>query len=169
MIDKPTSTLCFECQKATDGNECPWVRDFTPVPGWWAHETRVAANSGYDSYHVVDCPLCKKDAYSGGNEWRLGHPQRKTRLGDDDVIEFAARTIEQAIDDWKTITYFKANDMRLVGQIVWKADLIEFFNSKWFERLLAAVTDVEPSIVRKALKIPHLCVTAKGGTWRTAN
>jgi hypothetical protein len=31
------------------------------------------------------------------------------------------------------------------------------------------VTDVEPPIVRKALKIPHLCVTAKGGTWRTAN
>ena len=55
-----TGTLCWHCEWAT-GKEgkCPWVRSFTPVPGWTAKKTYLRQSEGQftESYIVKDCPL----------------------------------------------------------------------------------------------------------------
>lgn len=49
-------TLCWDCRK--DGRECPWMRDFEPVPGWEAEETLIMATYlPTKSFHVKQCPL----------------------------------------------------------------------------------------------------------------
>ena len=56
-------TLCWHCEWAT-GKEgkCPWVRSFTPVPGWTAKQTYLRQTEGQftESYIVKDCPLFKE-------------------------------------------------------------------------------------------------------------
>lgn len=160
---RPSSTLCIDCIHAVDGHACPWVNDFTPVDGWWAIESRVAGNSGYDSFHVINCPLCDKDAFGSGAEWRLGFPKRDGELSNGDAVELAARIVEQAVADWKALPR-GVSDLRFIGQIVWRADLIEFFNGKWFEKLLGMVTTVDPDLVREKLGVPKYIVTRKGAS-----
>lgn len=67
LVDyKPT--LCWNCANSVDQDKCPWVRDFTPVPGWDATPT-IHAEGGwqeFESYIVHSCPLFKRDAYKGG-------------------------------------------------------------------------------------------------------
>lgn len=55
------STICWKCQKAC-GN-CSWSREFKPVEGWEATQTKVYSNvdSRVDSYIVHKCPEFKKD------------------------------------------------------------------------------------------------------------
>lgn len=59
-------TLCWNCAKATNQEACPWVRDFTPVPGWTAEPTHHEGFYAYDSYRVIKCPLFARDACRGG-------------------------------------------------------------------------------------------------------
>lgn len=60
-------TLCWDCERAIDNN-CPWVERAEPVDGWTAFKTLVRTNCQYltDSYHVVACPMFKRDAETGG-------------------------------------------------------------------------------------------------------
>lgn len=59
---KHKGTLCWDCAKATKGDECPWVRKFEPVPGWVAKKTIIEQSKGEytDSYKVKECPLFKE-------------------------------------------------------------------------------------------------------------
>ena len=63
-------TLCWNCEHATHPDVCPWVEDFTPVPGWTATPTVCMGDSvqPYESYLVTACPLFKRDAYKGGQK-----------------------------------------------------------------------------------------------------
>lgn len=67
-------TLCWNCANATDHAACPWVEDFTPVPGWTATKTLLMQDtaSPYESYLVTACPLFKRDAYKGGSRKKRG-------------------------------------------------------------------------------------------------
>ena len=57
----PSDTLCWQCKKATDASACPWVYDFTPVPGWTATETNTKFKTiGNGSYNITACPLFEK-------------------------------------------------------------------------------------------------------------
>ena len=62
-------TLCWDCERAIDNN-CPWVERAEPVDGWTAFKTVVRTNCQYltDSYHVVACPMFKRDAEKGGQK-----------------------------------------------------------------------------------------------------
>ena len=62
-------TLCWDCERAIDNN-CPWVERAEPVDGWTAFKTVVRTNCQYltDSYHVVACPMFKRDAERGGQK-----------------------------------------------------------------------------------------------------
>lgn len=53
---------CADCKKAGYGNlsECPWERDFLPVPGWDAEPTLIGSN--LTSYAIKHCPLYEKQA-----------------------------------------------------------------------------------------------------------
>ena len=57
--------------------------------------------------------------------------------------ELAAAIIKQAIDDWKKF--------KLTGQ---RVELIEFFNSGWFEGL-AELSCTDAVFIREKLKIPE--------------
>lgn len=60
------TTLCWNCRKATDQELCPWVNDFTPVPGWKAEETHHTGVFAFDSFRVIECPLFERDAVFSG-------------------------------------------------------------------------------------------------------
>lgn len=47
LKDNDRTNLCFDCGKAC--GKCSWSRDFTPVKGWVAKQTR-------DSYEIMSCP-----------------------------------------------------------------------------------------------------------------
>ena len=75
MSDKGrhTHTLCWNCAHSVHPDVCPWVDDFTPVPGWTAVKTSLMQDSvqPYESYRVVSCPLFKRDAYRGGTRKKV--------------------------------------------------------------------------------------------------
>ena len=57
----PSATLCWKCGNSTNGNICPWVRNYTPVKGWEAKPHKIHFNNvTVDSYHVKKCPLFKE-------------------------------------------------------------------------------------------------------------
>lgn len=62
----PVPTLCWHCKNSTNGNACPWARDFTPVPGWTAKPSLIQCARNYEqlSFHSVcvqKCPLFDED------------------------------------------------------------------------------------------------------------
>ena len=62
-------TLCWDCANATDQEACPWVKDFTPVPGWDAeHTVKEDAWYPYESFIVRACPLFVRDGLHGGTK-----------------------------------------------------------------------------------------------------
>lgn len=56
-----TPTLCWGCMKAVGPREkrCSWSREFIPVEGWTAQETKLGMGHGKptQSYRVEKCPL----------------------------------------------------------------------------------------------------------------
>ena len=53
--------LCWHCANSTNGNICPWVKDYTPVKGWEAKPAKIYFNNVVvDSYHITKCPLFKE-------------------------------------------------------------------------------------------------------------
>ena len=52
--------LCINCAKAGHGNtsECPWEREFKPVPGWKALRRDIGDE---ESYRIYECPLYEKE------------------------------------------------------------------------------------------------------------
>lgn len=58
---KEIDTICWDCANATNGNLCPWVKDYTPVEGWDAIPKRIKFNDAItDSYIVIACPNFKE-------------------------------------------------------------------------------------------------------------
>ena len=72
----PNSQLCWSCAKATDGELCPWVKDFTPVKDWTASPTKRLLYTREneeevweDTYIITQCPL-----YLNDDKSREGRP-----------------------------------------------------------------------------------------------
>lgn len=72
-------------------------------------------------------------------------------------IDLICEIIVQAVEDWR---YLKSKDIGAtlyLTQMIYKAELVDFFNSKLFEEYLqAALPELEPADVRIALNIPKL-------------
>lgn len=61
-VKKNGHTLCWTCSLAGK-SICQWDREFKPVPGWVAEETRVLIsfkNQYVESYRVISCPMYRK-------------------------------------------------------------------------------------------------------------
>lgn len=144
-------TLCWDCALANGSGDCPWAENHTPVDGWEAIPNHIAAWPGYDSYCVVDCPKFKRDSRQGGRDWKWGRPLQRTELSSGDTIKLGLRIAEQAVIDWKSVKDYK--NLRLDGQVVWRDEVIDFFNSKWFEALLT-LAEIDPEKSREKLGIP---------------
>ncbi len=59
---KAKDTLCWRCEKATGGSDCPWANKLKPVEGWEAIPTilKMVVSKKSDSYKVLNCPLFKR-------------------------------------------------------------------------------------------------------------
>lgn len=72
-------------------------------------------------------------------------------------IDLICEIIVQAVEDWR---YLKSKDIGAtlyLTQMIYRAELVDFFNSKLFEEYLqAALPELEPADVRIALNIPKL-------------
>lgn len=148
-------TLCWDCALANGSGDCPWAENHTPVEGWNAIPNHVAGGAGYDSYAVIECPKFKRDSRNGGQDWRWLKPLTESELSSGDAIRLSCRIIDQAVQDWKSLKDYEEFPLRLDGQVVWRRDVVSFFNSVWFERLLTLASgDLDPEDCRATLKIP---------------
>lgn len=70
--------------------------------------------------------------------------------------DLACAIIEQAVYDWITLDYGRLGYAlaRNGHSLIYKAEVESFFKGAWFEYLLGfALTDIEPTTVRRQLKI----------------
>jgi len=151
-----TPSLCWDCKNCTKPTVCSWTRDFTPVDGWKAKKITLSTRyHPFDSFLVKECPLFARNAFGGGQTENLFGKRDRISLDDNDVVNLAAAIIERMVEDWRFLDYGKLDNITFCGSRIRKSDCVEFFFSPWFETLLAAVTDVTPDEVRKAIKIPE--------------
>lgn len=59
---KMKDTLCWDCEKAVGGSDCPWANKLEPVEGWEAISTTVkmTPGRGVESFVVKKCPMFKR-------------------------------------------------------------------------------------------------------------
>ena len=83
-------------------------------------------------------------------------------------IDIACAFIEQAVEDWKYLKTKGVGATLYLTQMIYRAELVDFFNSPLFEMYLQyALPNLEPADVRTALGIPKLNGKEKlgNGNW----
>ena len=146
-------TLCWDCANATNPDVCPWA-NAQPVDGWKAEETVVGNHSlRYDSFQVKECPLFKRDGFNGGLEADLFGKKRHVSIDEKDAVNLASAICSRMVEDWIFLEYGLLEDIKFLGQRIYRADCLEFFFSPWFETLLASFSKRTPEQIRKYLKI----------------
>lgn len=148
-----TPTLCFDCGNATNPDVCPWVRDGTPVQGWTAKPTVIGRSYKFDSYRVEGCPLFWRDGHSGGLVEDLFGRKRRVTIDGDDSIKLAAAICARAVEDWKFLGYGALKSVPYYGDRLYREELIEFFFSPWFEKLLGSFSERTPEQIRRYIHI----------------
>lgn len=160
-------SLCWDCACATESGTCPWATEFKPVDGWWAKPQTIWYNASYKdgrrerveipSYLVIMCPLFRRDAFRGGLKPIEKHKPILDNASDVDIRHLAAAIIRQSVVDWERLGRGFISKLSIAEGATIKTDeLIEFFNSAYFEALLSTVSNVQPDRVRDMLKIPTL-------------
>ena len=144
-------TLCWDCRNCTKPEICPWVRDYTPVPGWEARKTEIRTLG--ESYLVIDCPLFKRDAFHGGAEADTFGKKEHITIDNEDMVRIAEAIIERYVEDWKFLEYGELDGIRFCGSKLKRDKIIGFFSSEWFADLLACFSDIDPMVILKKLKI----------------
>ena len=143
-------TLCWDCKNCTNPEVCPWVRDYTPVPGWKAKPNILR---DYDSYLVIECPLFKRGAYHGGAEENLLIAKDHITLDYQDMVKLSEAIIGRYVEDWKFLEYGDLDGVRFCGSRLKRDTVVDFFSSEWFADLLACFSDIDPMVILKKLKI----------------
>ena len=163
---KKNATLCWDCALATEAGKCPWVGDGEPVDGWWARPKQIRMMVGKgdgtsatyltDTYTVIMCPLFKRDGWRGGIfKHDCGSHVSLKDAEPSDLSALAAAIIMRQVEDWKTLQFGAVDSaVALGGNRVKRGDVIQFFNSKYFEELLSCVSTVNPQDAREVLRIP---------------
>ena len=146
-------SLCFDCSKA--GSGCRWSRNTKPVEGWTAEPTivRGAGKNDYSSFHVRSCPEFDRDAFAGGTREKPGTSKPIT-ICDLEATQFLAEAIiERTIEDWEALHRGALENVVVLSQRVYRADVLSFFFSKYFENLLHVFTDVTASQIRQKIGV----------------
>lgn len=150
----PTNySKCFDCGNATNPDACPWVRDFTPVPGWEADETTVGRTHTFQSFRVRECPLFWRDAHKAGLEEDVFGRKRHVTIDGEDTVKLASAICTRAVEDWKFLQYGALQSIPYYGDRIYRDEIIEFFFSEWFTRLLGCFSQRTPAQIRKAIGI----------------
>lgn len=68
--------------------------------------------------------------------------------------DIACLTLERAVRDWKELNYGELESFySMEHTTVYRSELVRFFRSRWFERLLSMTTNYPPDVIRKELKL----------------
>lgn len=137
-------SICGNCRNALGRTACEWATSFIPVEGWEAEPTVLSENQHYaeDSYLVQKCP-----------KFVYGHS--KVDYGGGDIKRIVLETLIQAVEDWKALDYGRIEEKKYQGGVIRSEDLINFFNSKYFNYLVKHCTNYKPRQIRKALHVPY--------------
>lgn len=69
--------------------------------------------------------------------------------------ELMCAVVEQAVLDWRDLDCGKVTAiMTGDGSVVKKKEVVEFFQSRWFDALVYNTLDFSPEQIRAALKVP---------------
>lgn len=151
--ERQERTRCLDCGNATNPDVCPWVRDFTPVPGWEAEPTVIGKAYSFTSYLVSYCPLFWRDAHKAGLEEDVFGRKRRVTIDDDDTVKLASAICTRAVEDWKFLQYGALRSVPYYGDRLYRDEIIEFFFSEWFSRLLECFSYRTPEQIRKYIGI----------------
>ena len=71
------------------------------------------------------------------------------------LYDIACLTLERAVRDWNEgLNHGELESYyTLEHSTVFRSELLRFFRSRWFEKLLAIATDYPPDVIRKALGV----------------
>ena len=161
-----TCSLCWDCANATNPDKCPWVGDGEPVDGWWARKDKIKFSFAdwdgkiktkmTDTYCVIMCPLFERDAWRGGlHKHDIPTTPVLKYATAKDLRSLAAAIIYRQVVDWERLG--RGEHKRIAdtnGRYTKREDVVDFFNSEWFEQLLACVSTTSAEDCRKALGIP---------------
>lgn len=161
-------SLCWDCRNAVDPLACEWVDNGTPVNGWWATPTQIRGvrkTGPIASYHVTLCPKFVRGSYNGGLEDNVfsGNGDR-IELDRNDIKNVAEAICEKAIEDWKSLDYGNLSSLQVSGETITRAELLDFFFSEWFERLIHAFSRHSPEQIRHYIKIEPSMKPKEGET-----
>lgn len=142
--DPKLISICGTCVNALGETACEWATDFIPVKGWTATPTKISENQHYaeTSYCVMFCP-----------KYKYGHS--KVNYGGGDIKRIVLETLIQAVEDWKALDYGRIAEKKYQGDVIRSEDLINFFNSRYFNYLVKHCTNYKPRQIRKALHVPY--------------
>lgn len=162
--ESQSRTLCWDCKHSTDINRCPWIRDCTPVDGWWARSKVIryriyppdapAYTRETESYCVICCPKFERESFGAGLvPLEKKHTQYKDAQNAD-IKALCAAIITQAIMDWRKLDNGRfAKALAADGNTIKREEVIQFFYSNYFEEMLDAVSSLTPKQVREELGI----------------
>ncbi len=160
-------TLCWDCKNAAKPWACEWVGSGKPVNGWWAKPTTMKGMRGMapiESYHVVRCPKFKRGSFGGGLTRDTFGKHEFIKLDDKDTVNLAEAIIQSAVEDWQSLKFGELSVVNKAGKPVFKADVLEFFFSRWFERLLESFSAHTPQQIRSYIHITEDMRPNKGVT-----
>ena len=160
-------SLCWDCACATRGSTCPWATESKPVKGWWAKPHTIwfmqtnADGSRQrvetESFTVIMCPLFRRDSWRGGTQKQYNAPTGKNLVGAEerDIRKLAASIVYRAVLDWQRLEKGSIKKLAIAEGATLKSDeLIEFFNSTYFENLLGITSNRSANDVRDMLGVP---------------
>ena len=133
------------------------------MKGWDATPTVVGNLYRYSSYRVDSCPLFWQDAVNGGLEEDLFGRKRHVHIDGPDTVRIASEICTQAVRDWQYLRYGEIESAPYYGDRRKKVELLEFFFSNWFARLLECFSERSPEQIRSYLKITEDMRPKEGG------
>ena len=103
----------------------------------------MIANTIYDSFSQARQYLVERKS-------ERAYPNDQAK----DDTEIACLIIEQAVKDWMALDYGCYGSVRDKSMVIYRAEVLSFFRSPWFEFLLSyALPQFTPQEIRAKLKI----------------
>lgn len=135
------NTLCWKCKHASGSQACKWATKATPIEGWNADPSIIKYYWGnVNSFQVTDCP-----------KYEEGHDDAK--LTEAGYKALACAILTQAVNDWETLDYGATAMMRKGQDLIYSAELKDFFESSYCDELTALAIGHNGEDICKALKV----------------
>ena len=135
------NTLCWNCKHASGANACKWATRQRPIEGWTATPSIIKYYWGnVNSFNVTECPK-----FEEGYE--------ETKLTAAGYKALACAILTQAVSDWEALDYGATAQMRKGQDLVYAAELKNFFESGYCDELSTLALERDGEEICQALKV----------------